>query len=72
MMIFIIIWVFVVGIIGIILLFKVKNLEKYVPLLTSIICLPFTAIPLVIVNAIYKDIGSIILIAVVILSLIHI
>lgn len=68
MMIFIIIWVFVVGIIGIILLFKVKNLEKYVPLLTSIICLPFTAIPLVIVNAIYKDIGSIILIAVVILG----
>ena len=68
MILFITIWVFVVGTISIIMLFKTRDIKKYVSIATIVIYLPFTLIPIVIVNAIYKDIGSIILIAVVILG----
>ena len=68
MILFITIWVFVVGTISIIMLFKTRDIKKYASIATIVIYLPFTLIPIVIVNAIYKDIGSIILIAVVILG----
>lgn len=68
MILFITIWVFVVGTISIIMLFKTRDIKKYASIATIVIYLPFTLIPLVIANEIYKDIGSIILIAVVILG----
>ena len=72
MILFITIWVLVVGTISIIMLFKTGNIEKYVPIATIVIYLPFTLIPIVIANMIYKDIGSLILMIIILVGYIGI
>ena len=72
MILFITIWVVVVGTISTIMLFKTGNIKKYAPIATIVIYLPFTLIPIVIANMIYKDIGSLILMLIILVGYIGI
>ena len=72
MILFITIWVFVVGTISIIMLFKTRDIKKYASIATIVIYLPFTLIPIVIANMIYKDIGSLILMIIILVGYIGI